>query len=122
MSDLLVMYRGDTFTFTRTLLDQAGEPIDLSMAMVEFTAKRKYNDVTPFIEKDTLDGIEVGTEGDVTVTLQPQDTAALRSTERFVWDIGVVYGSGEEIVATAAVGRLVVRMDTKIVHGSGSGS
>ncbi len=119
MSDLLVMYRGDTFTFTRTVVDAAGEPIDLTNAWVTFTAKRSYNDLVPFIQYDILDGVTVD-QSDVTVTIQPGDTASLLSTERFVWDINVLYGSGDEIVATPLVGRLVVRMDTAVVSGSGS--
>jgi hypothetical protein len=119
MSDLLVMFRGDSFSFTRTVLDQAGEPIDLTDAWVTFTAKRKYNDVIPFIQYDTLDGVSVDTS-EVTVTIQPADTAALRSTERFVWDIEVLYGSGDEITFTPIAGRLVVRLDTSVVQGSGS--
>ncbi len=115
------MYRGDTFSFTRTVNDQNGNPIDLTDAFVTFTAKRNYNDLVPFIEKDALDGVTVD-DADVTVTLQPSDTAMLRSTERFVWDIEVIYGSGEEIVYTPLVGRLVVRLDTSVQHGSGSGS
>ena len=119
MSELLVMYRGDTFSFTRTVVDAAGDPIDLTDAWVTFTAKRNYNDLVPFIEYDTLDGVSVD-GSDVTVTIQPSDTAMLRSTERFVWDIGVTYGSGEEIIATPLMGRLVVRLDTRVVAGSGS--
>ncbi len=119
MSELLVMYRGDTFTFTRSIVDADGEPIDLTNAWVTFTAKRKYNDLVPFIEYDILDGVTVD-QSDVTVTIQPSDTAALRSTERFLWDLRVLYGSGDEIVATPLVGRLVVRLDTAVVSGSGS--
>ncbi len=119
MSELLVMYRGDTFTFTRTVVDAAGEPIDLTNAWVTFTAKRKYNDLVPFIEYDNLDGVTVD-QSDVTVTIQPSDTAMLRSTERFLWDLRVLYGSGDEIVATPLLGRLVVRLDTAVVIGSGS--
>jgi hypothetical protein len=119
MSDLLVMYRGDTFTFTQSVVDAAGEPIDLTGAMVTFTVKRKFNDLLPFIQYDTLDGVTVD-DSDVTVTIQPTDTAMLTGTERFVWDIEVIYGSGDEVTYTPMVGRLVVRMDSRLTRGSGS--
>lgn len=125
MSQLLVMSRGDTFTFTRTLLDADGEPVDLSLADITFTAKRMYRD-SPTIEKTLDDGIDLGGSGDtgvVTVTLQPEDTQDFTQTERFVWDIEVegIVGSGEPLsVLTPLSGRLVVRLDTSTPPASGS--
>lgn len=118
-SNLLVMYRGDTFAFTRTLLGPDGEPLDLSMADVTFTAKRMYRDAAT-IRKTVDDGIDLGGSGDtgvVTVTFDPQDTQDFRQTERFVWDITV---DDMLAVQTPERGRLVVRLDTNTGPGSGS--
>jgi hypothetical protein len=115
------MYRGDTFAFTRTILDADGQPVDLSLTGVVFTLKRRFRDA-PFLVKTLDNGIELGGSGDtgeVIVTIEPEDTADLTSTERFVWDIQY-----DDIltVATPFIGRLVVRLDVGNMAASGSGS
>jgi hypothetical protein len=117
---LLQMLRGDTETFTLTLTDVDGAPLDLSQATITFTVKRNFGDATPFIVKDDLDGIDIGGSGDVgvaTITIEPEDTADLTHTERFVWDIEVDDGL---TTTTPLMGRMVVAMD--VTHAGGSGS
>ena len=116
---LLQMFRGDTFVFTRTVLDADGQPVDLSMADVTFTVKRRYRDA-PYIVKTVDNGIELGGSGDtgeLTVTIDPEDTAMLEATERFVWDIQY---DDIATIATPFSGRLVVRLDVSNMAGSGS--
>jgi hypothetical protein len=117
---LLQLFRGDTFAFTRHVVDANGAPVDLSMADVTFTAKRRFRDAA-FITKTIDDGgIDIGGSGDVgtlTVTLEPEDTDMLTHTERFVWDIQV--DTGLEVL-TPFAGRMVVALD--VTHAGGSGS
>jgi hypothetical protein len=122
MSTLLQMYRGDTATFTVTLTDGTGAPLDLSGLDITFTAKRHLLDTVPFIQKTLADGgIEpAGASGDsgiCTITIEPEDTSDLVATDRFLWDVQVDSGTD---VRTALMGRLVVRMDVTTTTGSGS--
>ncbi len=119
MSNLLQMFRGDTFAFTKTVLDADGQPADLSFADVVFTARRRFRD-TAFLRKTIGDGIELGGSGDtgeIIVTIQPEDTADLTFTERFVWDIQY---DDITTIATPFIGRLVIRLDVGNIAGSGS--
>jgi hypothetical protein len=118
---LLQTHRGDTETFTVTLTDGAGDPLDLTGLDVTFTVKRNFGDAVPFIQKTFSDGIDMagasGDSGVLTITIEPEDTADLTHTERFVWDIEVDNGVD---VRTPLMGRLVVAMD--VTHAGGSGS
>lgn len=122
---LLQMFRGDTFTFTRTVVDAQGQPVDLSAADVTFTARQSVpwgsDTAVPLVIRKTIgDGVELGASGEtgeVTVTIDPTDTAGLTQTERFVWDIQY-----DDIVtiATPFIGRLVVQLDVGDMAASGS--
>ena len=109
---LLQSVRGDTATFA---IPVSG---DLTLSDVTFTAKRTFNGPA-FVTKTLLDGIDAPGSGDtdITVTIEPEDTADLTHTERFVWDVQV--DDGLE-VSTAASGRWVVAMDVTTAGGSGS--
>src|SRR5678816_4436798 len=109
---LLQSYRGDTATFTIPVTG------DLSVADVTFTAKRTFNGPA-FVTKTLDDGIEAPGSGDteLTVTIEPEDTADLLQTERFVWDVQVDDGL---TISTAASGRWVVALDVTTPGGSGS--
>jgi len=117
---LLQLHRGDTETFTITLTDSAGDPLDLTNLDVTFTAKRNFAD-DPFISKVLGDGIEFGggsgDDGVCIITIDPEDTEALTHTERFVWDVQVDNGLD---VQTPLQGRMVVAMDVTTPGGSGS--
>jgi hypothetical protein len=115
-----VMHRGDTFSFSLTLTDQAGEPLDTTGLPITFTAKRTFSGPV-FLVKTQDDGIDPdGASGDtgmVTVTIEPEDTEDLIEQERFWWDIET---DDLGVVRTQASGRLVVLMDVSAVQGSGS--
>jgi hypothetical protein len=117
---LLQSYRGDTETFTLTLTDAAGDPLDLTGSDITFTAKRTYGGL-PFVTKTLADGIELagasGDSGICTIMIDPGDTDTLTHTERFVWDVQVDNGLD---VRTALKGRWVVMMDVTTAAGSGS--
>ncbi len=120
MSELLQMMRGDTFAFTRTVVDAAGQPVDLTMSDVVFTARRRFRDPAFLVKTVDNGGISLGGSGDtgeVTVTIDPEDTADLTFTERFVWDIQYDDISS---IATPFIGRLVIRLDVGNIAGSGS--
>ena len=116
---LLQSIRGDTVTFTFTVTDSDGAPLDLTGADITFTARRTINGPA-FVVKTLDDGIDLGGSGETgvcTVTIAPEDTDTLTHTERFVWDIQVDDGLD---VRTPLRGRWVVSMD--VTHAEGSGS
>ena len=117
---LLQTHRGDTETFTVTLTDGAGDPLDLSDLDITFEAKRTYTGPV-FVRKTLDDGITLegasGDSGICTITIEPEDTEHLTHTERFVWDIQVDNGLD---IRTPLRGRWVVALDVTNAGGSGS--
>jgi hypothetical protein len=115
----LSMTRGDTQTFTLTLVDGSGDPLDLTDVALTFTAKRRYSDSDDdaVIRKTVDDGIVVDedpTTGLATVTIDPPDTSSL-TARSLVWDIQVDDGD----VRTPLSGRLAIQPDvTRTVEGS----
>lgn len=110
MTDL-TMTRGDTATFTMTLTDGAGDPLDLStLAAMHFTAKNRLDDPEPTIEKTLGAGIAIisAPDGTARLTIDPDDTADL-VVSSLRWDLQVV-GAGDD-VRTPLTGLLAITPD-----------
>ena len=113
----LEVNRGDTEVFTVRLTDENGAPLNLTNLSLTFTAKRRPTDTDAqaVIQKTSTDGIAVvipAAAGVCTVTLDPEDTAALTSASvgrSLYWDFQVDNGAGT--VRTPLFGRLAVRGD-----------
>jgi hypothetical protein len=110
---LLSMTRGDTATFTLTLTDAAGGPLDLTDLDITFTAKRStYDaDADAVLRKTVGSGITVADDpatGVATLTITAADTADLSQSKSLPWDVEVVDG---EDVRTPLSGRLVISRD-----------
>jgi hypothetical protein len=109
----LSMTRGDRQSFTVTLTDGAGAPLNLTDLTVTFTAKRtRYDsDAAAVIQKSDGDGIVITTpaSGVAVLTIEPEDTEELTNLRTLHWDIQVDDGSGD--VRTPITGRLVILPD-----------
>lgn len=106
----LSMTRGDLASFLVTFTDAEGDPLDLTGLDVAFTVKRSTSlDDSAVITKTIGEGIELTeTEGQVRVTVQPDDTADL-TWRSYVWDIQVDDGAGD--VRTPLTGDFRIRHD-----------
>lgn len=120
---LLTMHRGDTESFTMTLTDSLGDPLNLTGSGLTFTAKRRLfdADVDAVIVKTEADGIVVDadpTTGIVVLTIEPGDTETLENLRTLHWDIQVDDGAGD--VRTPVLGRLAVLADVTRASSAGS--
>lgn len=110
----LRMFRGDTRILEATVVDSAGATVDISGADLRWTAKRKLGDLDAdaVIIKTSVDGIDLvggGTTGELTITLDPEDTDDLLKTTTLLWDLQVTDGIGQ--VTTVDNGRLRIESD-----------
>jgi hypothetical protein len=120
---LLSIHRGDTETFTITLTDGAGDPLDLTGLAITFTAKRRVSDADEdaVIQKTDVDGIVVDadpTSGIAVLTIEPADTADLEDLRTLHWDVQVDDGVGG--VRTPLLGRLAITADVTRTSQAGS--
>lgn len=95
----LSMTRGDTKSFTITLTDDDGLPLDVTGMSLIFTVKRSRfdADADAVISKEVDDGIVVDdpTTGEAVLTIEPGDTSGLAArTHRLFYDVQVVDGAG----------------------------
>lgn len=113
---LLSIVRGDRKVFSIALTDSDGDPIDLDLLTLTFTAKENVLDLVPLLEKVSGDGIEHAAnqsttgKGLATLTIDPADTAdltALRTDGE--WDVQIDDGAGD--VRTVLSGRIVITAD-----------
>lgn len=93
------MTRGDTKSFTITLTDDDGLPLDVTGMSLIFTVKRSRfdADADAVISKEVDDGIVVDdpTTGEAVLTIEPGDTSGLAArTHRLFYDVQVVDGAG----------------------------
>ncbi len=104
MSTALFMTRGTTKSFSITATD-AGDPLDISTATLEWTAKHEPFDPA-VITKSTADGITVtdGPGGLATLTIDPADTADfVDMTVRLVWELEMTQAGETKTLAQGTI-------------------
>lgn len=103
------MYRGDTYKFTATFKDSAGDPIDITGYTVKFTARVNYPDKSVVDDSDaaisTTALIPTGTDGVAEFEIIPTQTQELDIRDYF-YDIQLKSPSGE--VSTIGVGKFIL--------------
>lgn len=119
----LKMFRGDSKSFVLALPDAAGNPIDLTGAMVWMTAKEALadDDSGATFQKSVGDGITVldDTHGVILVELDSADTEDLAASRtRLYYDVQVK--DADDKVTTALSGRITVYPDVTITTGEPS--
>ena len=105
MRKQLTMTRGDTRTFTVTVTNDAGAPLDLTSASLDFT-------VCDLFDKSLGDGIAVDTPatGVAVITVDPADTEDSGDRRRsYPYDLQVTLADGS--IKTPLSGRFVVIPD-----------
>ena len=111
MTTKLEMWRGDDREFTFTITED-GAPMNLTDAVLRFTAKRSLLDAddAAVIAKSTGSGIEAEdpTTGVATLTLAAADTESLTGTAQLIWDLQVARGGS---VRTVLRGLLTIEAD-----------
>jgi hypothetical protein len=101
----ITMMRGDTRSLTVTVLDDDGDPYDLTGVGVQFT-------VDALFDKSVGDGVAVATpaSGVAVVTVNPVDTADAPDRRRaYRYDVQLTLADGS--VRTPIHGLFVVRPD-----------
>ena len=88
---------GQTKVLRATVYDSQGYTVNLNGADVVFSIAKKRGD-TPVFSKDTSNGvtIEDAAEGVVKVKMETNDTKLLSRGE-YVYDLWVVFGSGDAV-------------------------
>jgi hypothetical protein len=109
--------RGDTNNYTGTVLDSAGDAVDLTGATLRFTAKLNRGDAdnaTGVIAKTTGSGITHtnAATGQYRITLAPADTSSLTATTLYFWDLQLTDGAGS--VFTVDNGTLTITTDVGV--------
>jgi hypothetical protein len=111
--------RGDREEYDITLVDEEGQPLDLTDLALTFTAKRRLTDTdaNAVIIKTDGDGITVDSpeDGIAILTLTPEDTEDLLRERTLYWDVQTDDGAGD--VQTPLSGRLVISADVTRTHG-----
>ena len=112
----LEIHRGDTASFTTTILDGNDAPLDLTGKTLAFTAKRDKADAQAdaIIAKTTGAGITHATQseltlGQATITILPDDTEDL-PTYSVALDYDIELTNGADTYTTEA-GTLTVSAD-----------
>jgi hypothetical protein len=93
-ADTLTVYRGATFTYQLTYVDDTG-PVDLSGASAALTIRKLATATDDLASWSTATGEIVmgGTAGTITVTVNATDTEVLDLATDAVWDLVVTIGS-----------------------------
>lgn len=105
--------RGDTIELSVTVT-RSGAAVDLTDADLTFTAKRRYSDADAdaVVQKTLGDGIAVvgdAEDGEILVTLDPEDTDSLTRQTVLLCDVQLVESDGR--VTTVASGTLTITPD-----------
>jgi hypothetical protein len=104
MSADLTMIQGDTSTFALTLVDEAGDPLDLTDCAL-------YVTVGDYFTKSIGDGVTVDadpTTGLASVTIEPTDTEDLAVSGRLRTDYAVRVVLADDSVKTPIRGRFAI--------------
>lgn len=109
--------RGDTNTYTGTVLDSSDAAVNLTGCTLRFTAKlarSDADDATGVITKTTGSGITHvnAAAGTYRITLDPEDTDALTAATLYWWDLQLTDGSGG--VFTVGSGTLTMTTDVGV--------
>jgi hypothetical protein len=92
------MYVGDSFVLSVSVVDEAGEPVDITGTTVRWQMAHKVKDILPLVSKTTegAGGILIsdGPGGVFEVTIDPEDTEGFKAKSYYheaeVDDAGVV--------------------------------
>jgi hypothetical protein len=98
------MYAGDSRIQPVEIVNELGEPVDLSTAAITYEIARSPDAEDAAITKSTEDGIAVD-ENTATITLEPEDTAGMEGV--YYHELEIVDANGHSV--TAVEGYILVR-------------
>ena len=109
MSADFTMYSGDTKLLEITVLDQDGDPVDLTGATVKWQMAKKVTSDTPVLSKEIGSGVVImnPTAGRFDISLQPADTAAIKGA--YYHEAEITESGGD--VATVLAGTITILPD-----------
>lgn len=102
----ITIFKGEDKTYTIRVVDDAGDPVDISGFTVEFEVKTAVGLADPAsIAKAVGSGIviapdQVANKGEATLTIDPADTNTLTALI-YKYDLIVIDGGGERQVVIA---------------------
>lgn len=109
---ILTMVRGNTTTFTITVLNPDGSPYDLTSCFIWFSVREALAAPGYVFQKTLGNGITVDDPltGLATIKIANADTAGLPSVEQhFRWDVQIKTGALE--IFTPEMGELIIAAD-----------
>lgn len=117
----LCIQQGTSKTLCVTVLDDAGDPVDLTGGSLYLTVRQNIGDVSPSILKTSADPLEIEilpqvspTIGQAKIYLIPGDTVGLATTDPYVYDIWVELADGTTYPVIAPSTFLIIPSVTNI--------